>query len=110
MVVVSLLFAGASVAGYESFVTFQRSFSGQSELASVADLAVEAIQRGSSVGSVTLSDATIECASGNLSLSTVGFHGSDPLPAACAFGFSGLSGARTLSFIVESGDLSLQVT
>jgi len=107
---VSTLFVTGSVATYNSFSSWASELQFHEAFKVITGLATQAMSNGSSLATMSLPTATIQCLDGSLTLSTKSSSASQSLPTGCSFSFNLEVGAHTLAFTEKSSQLSLSVT
>lgn len=110
VVMVSTLFVAGSVVAYNSFSAFESGLQLRAAFAAVSGLASQAIENGSSRGTMTLPDSTISCAGGSLSLSSGASTEGQSVPIACDFAVKVTGGSHVLRFSERYSHLVLSVT
>jgi hypothetical protein len=110
IVMVSLLFVAGSVMTYNSFSALESQLQFSGAYASVTGLASQAVENGTSSGSLSLPMSTIRCEDGILTVSSGQMSREQELPVACNFSLRVSSGPHLLRFSVTSSRLVLLVT
>ncbi len=110
-----VILASSAIVGFSFFVA--ASYSGSAEplqdrlaFSRVSDAAWRAIEHGNATASAELTDASVSCHGGNLTLVSRGFLGDVVLPVGCDFSFSGLNGVHLFRFSRDAGWLQGSVS
>jgi hypothetical protein len=110
IVMVSVLFVAGSVMTYNSFSALESQLKFGGAYAAVTGLASQAVENGSSSGSLSLPMSTIKCEDGLLTVSSGQMSREQDLPVACDFNLHVSPGPHLLRFAVTSSRLILLVT
>lgn len=110
VVLVSALFAAASVSVYGSFSKFETTAGTQSSFSSIESLVLRAAEDGNSSGTVAVPQSTLACDGGVLSLRTPDDVVSATLPLTCDFDIQLSGGLQNVSFDYSSSILSAKVS
>ena len=110
VVMASAMFAGASVAVYHGYLGFSGGVQADSALTAVTGLAWEAIQNGTSSGTVPLGAGEMTCFGGTLAISSDGMAASRQLPVQCDFRLTYGAGAHLVVFRSDGALLTAGVT
>lgn len=110
VVLVSALFAAASVSTYETFSKFETVAEVEGSFSTITSLVTQASQDGSSSGTLALPQSTLACSDGMLSLRASGEAVNRTYPFACSFDLEIPGGLETVSFDCNSSTLSARVS
>ena len=105
----SSMLVGFSMAIASSYQGASQAIEARAALSSLSGAAWEAVEHGGSNVTLSLTNSTITCAGGVLTLTSGSFTGREDLPARCGFSFVGLGGWHTFGFTFDSGRLELTV-
>jgi len=106
---VSALVASASVGFYSAYASALAGSRGVVDFSSLDSSALASIKQGVSSVTISVSNATIECYAGTLSLLSPTYNASANIPAGCSFQDDRLTGTHTFIFTSEDGQLGVVV-
>ncbi|HYC26851.1 MAG TPA: hypothetical protein VEB67_02370 [Nitrososphaerales archaeon] len=110
VVLVSTLFAGASLGAYVIYSKFESGVQLQAGSAELGGLAREAAGQGHSSGSLYLPQSTLACSGSTLVLYEGGSSATQAAGAPCSFSLGVSAGVHTFEFHDTAGSLSASVT
>jgi hypothetical protein len=105
---VTAALAGFSVLTFSGFLPALHQTQGQSELEQVAGAAELAAQNGSATIVLPLTNATVSCESGTMTLHTAGTDYSSSIGADCGFSVTGLNGLCKLVFTRTASGVTME--
>lgn len=110
VVLVSALFAVASIATYGAFSGLESRAEMESSFSTLETLASAALQNGSSKETILFPQSVLSCGGGKLGLASSSANLTVKLPLDCDFRFAVSSGAHTVQFSYRPPFLSAEVS
>jgi hypothetical protein len=109
VILASTMLAGFALAGASTYSGAVRAMEDRAALSGLSSAAMAAVEHGSAGVSLPLSNSTVGCSGGRLTLTSMYYSGSTLLPEGCGFRFSGLDGVKTFVFTSRGGEVGLEV-
>ena len=109
VILVSTLFAGASVATYGEFAKFESAAEASVSFSDLLTLASEAMENGTTTSTLFIPASTISCTGGVLSMTTTGSVQTQRIATDCAFQVEVSRGTHTV-ILTEASGLSMKVS
>lgn len=110
VLLVSMLFVGASMAIYGAYTKFESASEVSASVAALVPLALQAAETGTASATILLPASTISCSDGLFAISTSGSVQNQRLPVDCNFSVVIPGGIHIVRFFSYASALSLVVT
>jgi len=106
----SSMLVGFSIAAASSFGAVSSGVEDRAIFSSLTATAWEAVEHGNASIALTVTNSSVSCEGGRLSLSSSNFSEATGLPVGCDFGYSKLGGRHLFAFTSVGGWLELAVS